>query len=203
MTTRKTGLALVCGILLCASSVAADITDTTPYDYDRPPRPGRERGTYMAAASGMFGPDCYFTAIGTAKYLPNADGSGGKHCTKVNVELTGTGPGCAFKPLENMPVVTEADYSYNGDGTLCERVRFVGGPLAGQEFPFHTYVDPEGKWVYVTTQDIAYACPGGAASNTFANNSQGPGLKISKFGDDPPGSGELPCENPAALPNLP
>jgi len=41
----------------------------------------------MAAATGSFGPDCFFTAIGTATYLPNPDGFGGKHCTKINVEL--------------------------------------------------------------------------------------------------------------------
>src|SRR6266446_2605584 len=114
-------LAALLGVLLWAASGHADITNTTPYDYDSPPKPGKERGTYMAAATGSFGPDCFFTAIGTAKYLPNPDGSGGKHCTKINIELTGSGPGCAFKPFETMPVVIEADYTYNGDGTLCER----------------------------------------------------------------------------------
>src|SRR5439155_889250 len=79
--------------------------NTTPYDYDQPPAPGKEQGTYMAAATGSFGPDCFFTAIGTAKYLPNPDGSGGKHCTKINVELSGSGPGCAFKHFETAPVV--------------------------------------------------------------------------------------------------
>ena len=47
----------------------------------------------MAAGTGSLGPDCFFTFIGTAKYLPNPDGSRGKHCTKGNVELTGSGPG--------------------------------------------------------------------------------------------------------------
>jgi len=188
-------LAAFLGVLLWGATGRADITMTTPYDYDHPPKPGTERGTYMAAATGSFGPDCFFTFIGTAKYLPNPDGSGGKHCTKGNVELSGSGPGCAFKPYETMPVVTETDYTYNGDGTLCERVRFVGGPLAGTEFPFHTYVDPNGRWVFPTTQDIAYPCPN-AASNITGINSQGPGFKIGAFGDDPAGSGQLPCTNP-------
>src|SRR3989441_10203170 len=147
-------LAALLGVLLWGAAGRADITNTTPYDYDQPPAPGKEQGTYMAAATGSFGPDCFFTFIGTAKFLPNPDGSGGKHCTKGNVELTGSGPGCAFKPFESMLVVIESDYTYNGDGTLCERARLVGGPLAGTEFPIHTYVDPNGRWVFVTTQDI-------------------------------------------------
>jgi hypothetical protein len=184
------------GILTWGAAGHADITNTTPYDYQHPPRPGKERGTYMAAATGSLGPDCFFTFIGTAKYLPNPDGSGGKHCTKGNIELSGSGPACAAgKPFEGVPVVTSSDYTYNGDGTLCERVKIVGGPLDGMEFPFHTYVDPNGRWVLVTTQDIAYACPN-AASNLLQLNSQGPGFKIGKFGDDPAGSGQLSCTNP-------
>ena len=187
--------AALLGVLLCGAAGHADITNTTPYDYDSPPKPGKERGTYMAAATGSFGPDCFFTAIGTAKYLPNPDGSGGKHCTKINIELTGSGPGCAFKPFETMPVVIEADYTYNGDGTLCERARLVGGPLDGTEFPFHTYVAPDGSWVFPTTQDIAYPCAN-ASSNLTGLTTQGPGFKIGRFGDDPAGSGVLPCTNP-------
>ena len=181
--------------LLCGATARADITMTTPYDYDRPPAAGSETGTYMAAATGSFGPDCFFTFIGTAKYLANPDGSGGRHCTKGNVELTGTGPGCAFKPFETMPLVIEASYTYNGDGTICEHARLVGGPLAGTEFPFHTYVATDGRWVFPTTQDIAYPCPN-AASNLTGLTGQGPGFRIGKFGDDPPGSGLLPCTNP-------
>jgi len=57
----------------------------------------------MAAGTGSLGPDCFFTFIGTAKYLPNPDGSRGKHCTKGNVELTGSGPGCALgEPFETI-----------------------------------------------------------------------------------------------------
>jgi len=78
---------------------------------------------------------------------------------------------------------------------LCERLKLVGGPLDGMEFPLHTYVDTNGMWVFVTTQDIAYPCPN-AASNVLELNSQGPGFKIGRFGDDPAGSGELPCTNP-------
>jgi hypothetical protein len=190
------GLAGLLGVLLFAAAAHADITDTTPYDYDRPPRPGKEEGTYMAAATGALGPDCFFTFIGTAKYLPNPDGSGGKHCTKGNIELSGTGPACPVgKPFENVPVVNLSEYTYNEDGTLCERVTLIGGTLDGMEFPFHTYVDPHGQWVFVTTQDIAYACPD-AASNVLQLNSQGPGFKIGRNGDDPEGSGELNCTNP-------
>ena len=188
-------LAAFLGVLLWGATGHADITNTTPYDYDSPPRPGKERGTYMAAATGSLGPDCFFTFIGTAKYLPNPDGSGGKHCTKGNIELSGSGPGCAFKPFETMPVVIESDYTYNGDGTLCERATLVGGPLAGTEFPLHTYVDTDGRWVFPTVQDIAYPCPN-AASNLTGLTVQGPGFKIGKFGDDPAGSGVLPCTNP-------
>jgi len=164
--THGRWVAAVLGVLLWGTASRADITNTTPYDYDQPPAPGKEQGTYMAAATGSFGPDCFFTAIGTAKYLPNPDGSGGKHCTKINVELSGSGPGCAFKPFETMPVVITADYTYNGDGTLCERAKLVGGPLDGTEFPFHTYVDANGRWVFPTTQDIAYPCPGAASNLT-------------------------------------
>jgi len=188
-------LAALLGVLLWGVASRADITNTTPYDYDQPPAPGKEQGTYMAAATGSFGPDCFFTAIGTAKYLPNPDGSGGKHCTKINVELSGSGPGCAFKPFETMPVVITADYTYNGDGTLCERAKLVGGPLDGTEFPFHTYVDTNGRWVFPTTQDIAYPCPN-AASNATGLTTQGTGFRIGRFGDDPAGSGLLPCTNP-------
>ena len=136
---QRPWLAALSGILMCGAAAHADITMTTPYDYQHPPKPGKERGTYMAAATGALGPDCFFTFIGTAKYLPNADGSGGRHCTKGNIELSGTGPACPIgKPFENLPVITVADYTYNGDGTLCERVTIVGGPLDGFEFPLHT-----------------------------------------------------------------
>jgi hypothetical protein len=192
----RTCLGLLSGVLLCVSSVPADITNTTPYDYQHPPKPGKERGTYMAAGTGMLGPDCFFTFIGTAKYLPNPDGSGGRHCTKGDVELSGTGPLCALKAAEGTLVVLSGTYTYNGDGTLCETNTIVGTPLDGTVLPLHTYVDTKGRWVFATTQDIAYACPGGAPSNLGQVNSQGPGYKISSFGDDPPGSGQLPCTNP-------
>jgi hypothetical protein len=189
-------LATVLGVLTWGVAGHADVTMTTPYDYQHPPKPGKERGTYMAAATGALGPDCLFTFIGTAKYLPNPDGSGGRHCTKGNVELSGSGAACTIgKPFENLPVTVSGDYSYNGDGTLCERSRIIGGPLDGIQFPFHTYVDTDGRWVFVTTQDIAYPCPN-ATPNPAGLTSQGPGLKISKFGDDPAESGDLPCTNP-------
>ena len=194
MTTRRS-LAALLGVLLWAATGNADITSTTPYNYDHPPVLGKEKGTYMAAATGSFGPDCFFTFIGGAKYLPNPDGSGGTHCTKGNVELSGSGPGCALKPLESLPITIAATYTYNGDGTLCEHGRIVGGPLDGTEFPFHTYVDTRGGWVFVTTQDIAYPCAD-PSTNLTGLTDQGPGFRIGDFGDDPPGSGMLPCTNP-------
>jgi hypothetical protein len=84
---------------------------------------------------------------------------------------------------------------HNGDGTLCESGKLVGGPLAGTELPIHTYVDPKGRWVFATTQDIAYPCPN-PPTNVTGTTVQGPFLKISEFGDDPPGSEQLPCTNP-------
>ncbi len=50
-------LAAFLGVLLWGATGRADITMTTPYDYDHPPKPGTERGTYMAAATGSFGRD--------------------------------------------------------------------------------------------------------------------------------------------------
>jgi len=63
------------GVLLWGAASRADITNTTPYDYDQPPAPGREQGTYMAAATGSFGPDC----IG--KFGDDPPGSGELPCT--------------------------------------------------------------------------------------------------------------------------
>src|SRR3989441_1431377 len=122
-------LAAFLGVLLWGAAGHADITNTTPYDYDSPPRPGKEQGTYMAAATGSLGPDCFYTFIGGAKLLPNPDGSGGTHCTKGNIELSGSGPLCALKPLaEGTLAVLGGTYTYNGDGTLCEHLKVIGGP---------------------------------------------------------------------------
>lgn len=186
---------LILAILLGAAGAAGDVTDPTPYDYERPPAPGRERGTYMAAATGVLGPECFFSFIGTAKLLPNPDGTGGWHCAKGGIEVSGPGPLCALKPLiESTPFVIGGTYTYNGDGTLCESLRVIGGPLDGRQIPFHTYVDPNGKWVWVTLQDIAYGCVAPAPGP--GSTSAGPGFKIGAAGDDPPGSGALPCTNP-------
>src|SRR5438093_12831346 len=119
----------------------------------RPPR-GKSKAPTWRRPRVRSDPIVSSPSSGTAKYLPNPDGSGGKHCTKGNVELTGSGPGCAIKPFENMLVVLPADYTSNGDGTLCERAKLVGGPLDGTEFPFHTYVDTNGRWVFPTTPAI-------------------------------------------------
>jgi len=190
-----TCLGVLC-TLLWASNVPADVTDTTPYNYDRPPPKGAEGGTYMAAATGALGPDCFFTGIGAAKLLPNPDGSGGRHCFKVNLELSGSGPFCVLKPvLEGTLLVAGGTYVYNGDGTLCESLKVIGGPLDGTTIPFHTYIDSRGQWAYVTQQDIAYPCPD-IAPNTAGATVSGPGFKIGTHGDDPPGSGMLPCTNP-------
>jgi hypothetical protein len=187
---------LLFGVAVLARAASADVTVTTPYKYDRPPPKGTEGGTYMAAATGALGPDCFFTFIGTAKLLPNPDGTGGQHCFKGNTELSGSGPLCALKPaLEGALFVAGGTYTYNGDGTLCESLKVIGGPLDGQALAFHTYIDPKGQWAYVTQQEIAYACPG-VAANMDGVTSSGPGLKIGAHGDDPPGSGMLPCTNP-------
>jgi hypothetical protein len=188
--------ALLFGCLLLAGTASADVTITTPYDYDRAPSKGAEGGTYMAAATGSLGPDCFYTFIGGAKFLPNPDGSGGKHCTKGNIELSGSGPLCALKPLvEGTLAVLGGTYTYNGDGTLCEHLKVIGGPTNGTDFIFHTYVDAKGQWVYATQQDIAYGCADAPANPPDATV-QGPGFKIGMHGDDPPGSGLLPCTNP-------
>src|SRR5204863_5018916 len=157
-------LAAFLGVLLWGAVGYADITNTTPYDYDSPPTPGKERGTYMAAGTGSFGPDCFFTFIGTAKYLPNRDGSGGKHCTKGNVELTGSGPGCAFKPFESMLVVIESDYTYNGDGTLGRQSTRLTARHAETPYAVHSYKNPKGRSLLVTTQDLAHPRPNGASN---------------------------------------
>src|SRR2546425_12878806 len=100
-------LAVFVGVLLWGATGRADITNTTPYDYDYPPKPRRERGTYMAAATGSLGPGCFCTFIGPAKYLPNPDDSRVKHCTKGNIELSGSGPSRAVAtPFESLHVVT-------------------------------------------------------------------------------------------------
>jgi len=85
-------------------------------------------------------------------------------------------------------------YTYNGDGTICENLHFIGGGLNGISATFHTYLDPKGRWILPTGQNIAYPCPGVAANGLVISHAVG--FKISKFGDDPPGSGRLNCTNP-------
>src|SRR2546423_4475259 len=80
--------------LLSAGPVLADVVETTPYPYAKPPAPGIEKGTYAYNGSGFAGPDCFFTIAGTAKFLPNTDGSGGSLCAKSNIQFVGTGPFC-------------------------------------------------------------------------------------------------------------
>jgi hypothetical protein len=194
------------GLLVSAGSASADVTVSAPYPYDNPPAPGVEKGTYAFNGSGAAGPDCYLAIVGTAKFLPNADRSGGKICVKFNVDLSGTGPFCLAAPVvEGELGVLSATYTYNGDGTLCEHAKFSIGPFKNVESMFHDYVAPDGKWVLVTNQDIAYACPGALPPGPINVGANGisarpigavTALKIGEQGDDPPGSGELSCPLP-------
>jgi hypothetical protein len=186
----------VFAVLLCTSAARADVTDPTPYDYERIPKPGKERGTYSATAGGTLPTGCAFASIGMAKLLPNAEGTGGTHCFKASIEVDGTTPSCAALKtlLEPSLFVIGGTYRYNGDGTLCENLAIIGGPLDGQAVTFHSQVDPKGKWVMLSAQNVAYACPG--LDPHGGGLADGLGLKIGKFGDDPPGSGVLPCTNP-------
>lgn len=186
---------LLTGALVLARTVGADIVDPTPHDYDAPPPAGAEAGTYAFTASGTVGPDCTYTAIGTARFLPHADGSGGQVCAKTNVELRGAGPVCALAPLlESEMAVLFGTYTYNGDGTLCEVVQFVGGPFAGREGTFLTMVGPEGAWILLSNQDLTPTClatpPNGLVIGSVT------GFRTGDVNDDPPGSGTLACTNP-------
>ena len=189
--------------LLVSTNAFADITAPTHYPYDNPPKPGVEEGTYQFNGFAAAGPDCIAAVVGTSKFLPNKDGSGGKICAKFNVDLRGTGPFCLSAPLvEGELGVLSATYTYNGDGTLCERAKFTIGPFKDVESMFHDYVAPDGSWVTVTNGDIAYECPNALPPGDFNIGPNGVGvrpigtatnLRIGKHGDDPPGSGQLPC----------
>ena len=192
---RIVSLGLLFGTLLQPGLAAADVTDTTPYDYSHPPKPGRERGTYAFNGSGALGPDCYVAIVGVAKFLPNAARTGGDLCLKFNFDSRGTGPFCPPAAMAEGTIgVLGGPYTYNGDGTICENLHFIGGALNGMPATFHTYLDPKGRWILPTGQDIAYPCPGVAANGQAIGPAVG--FKISKFGDDPPGSGTLDCTNP-------
>jgi len=183
------------GILFWAIPIAADVVNPTPYDYDSVPLPGAEAGTYAFNGASSAGPDCFLVITGTAKLLPNAERSGGTICIKGNIDVRGTGPLCpALMTQTTMLAVNSGTYSYNGDGTLCENVHIVGGPFDGQPLTFHTYVDPKGRWLLPTAENIAYPCPGIVANGQVIVS--GTAFKIGTHGDDPPGSGMLPCTNP-------
>jgi hypothetical protein len=206
MMQAFTRSAALFALVLFTREAAADVTATAPYPYDDPPAPGSERGTYAFNGSGAAGPDCLYTVIGTAKFLPNADLSGGRICVKYNVELRGTGPVCAAAPLiEGELGVLSATYTYNGDGTLCERATSSIGPFKNFQSMFHDYVAPDGSWVLISNQDVAYACPNALPPGDFNVSPEdlsarviGSAMnhKIGAHGDDPPGSGELPCVLP-------
>src|SRR3989442_732921 len=73
-------LGAILSVLLWAVAGRADVTDPTPYDYDHPPKAGREGGTYAFSATGSAGPDCVIALIGALKLLPNGAGTGGNIC---------------------------------------------------------------------------------------------------------------------------
>lgn len=187
-------LLLFLGLLLPASSLA-DVTDSTPYDYATVPAPGREGGTYAFTGYGSLGaPGCTGTSIGTAKLLPNAEGTGGLFCAKANIQSEA---GCPLAPgVDPALLVAGGTYTLNGDGTQCENLTIVGGPLDGTPIIFHTYIDPKGRWLIASSQDIAYSCPDATIPDNGPAITSAVALKISKFGDDPPGSSMLPCTNP-------
>jgi hypothetical protein len=183
---------LLLGAVLWAGATSADVTDTTPYDYDKPPKAGKEGGTYAFTASGGAGPDCAAVAIGTAKLLPDGTGTGGSLCANANFEFDGTGPACALAPVIE-PVLQHAGgtYTLNGDGTACFNMVVIGGPLNGTPVTFHSYLDPSGRFAVTTLQDIVYPCPGVPANGpAFASLTA---FRIGKHGDNPPKSGVLPC----------
>jgi hypothetical protein len=186
---------LLSGALLWGSSVRADVTNPTPYDYDRLPVPGVEGGTYAFNGAGSVGPDCVAAVTGTAKVLPNPDGTGGTICAKGSLDVRGTGPLCPVLMTQTTtPTVLGGTYTYNGDGTICENLHIVGGPFDGQPVTFHTFLDPKGRWALPTATNIAYPCPGIVANGQLIGSTTA--FKIGKHGDDPPGSGLLPCTNP-------
>jgi hypothetical protein len=190
LLTRST---ILLAALLCANITSADVTETTPYDYDKPPKAGREGGTYAFQLGGGVGPDCVPAVIGTMKVLPNQARTGGTVCTKFNIEAHGTGPFCAFAPaVEGVLAVSTGSYALNRDGTACVNLMFVEPALlAGTVTTFHAYFDPKGRTMLISGQDIAYPCPGIVPNGPPFGG--GTAFKIGKHGDDPPGSGTLAC----------
>jgi len=186
-------LAVLLGVSVWGGASRADVTDPTPYNYDHPPKAGREGGTYAFSGTGSAGPDCVFVMIGGAKFLPNGAGTGGDICIKLNLKFQGSGPLCAPADTLLSPVLTtvKGTYRVNGDGTLCEQGVIVGGAFDGQVFTNHIYVDPKGNTLVLSDQDIAYPCPGEPANGqgTFSATA----IRIGKYGDDPRGSGTLRC----------
>jgi hypothetical protein len=185
-------LAVLLGVSVSGSASRADVTDPTPYNYDHPPRAGREGGTWAFSGTGSAGPDCIFVMIGGAKFLPDGAGTGGDICIKVNLKVQGSGPVCALAPLIDPVLATvKGTYRVNGDGTLCEQGTIVGGPFDGMVFTNHIYVDPKGNTLVLSDQDIAYPCPGEPANGQAIFSATA--MRIGKSGDDPRGSGTLRC----------
>ncbi len=170
--------------------------DPTPYPYDCVPPRGAEEGTYIAQFSGSLA-GCYFTSIGTARLLPNADGSGGTHCFVTTLDMDTTNPLCiAVANLggEGIAVRFRGTYTYTGDGDLCEVFQIIGGLLDGATFPALTQVLPDGNLV-VSTLDVRSFCPEPPASRPGTPTLLGTGIghRIGEKGDDPRGSGKLDC----------
>lgn len=171
-----------------------DPSDPTPYDYDNPPPPGAETGTYIATFVGSAG-GCFAVGTGTFKLLANPDGSGGRHLFRGTLALDKTFPQCASlgAQIAEGPAVIAGTYTYNGDGTLCEDLHIVGGPLDGEPAPALTYVSPDGSNIIPNFSDVRAHCPDVPAPGpAFAPLiGLGIGFRIGVFGDDPPGSGLL------------
>jgi hypothetical protein len=185
--------------ILLASIARADVTVTTPYPYDSPPAPGVEKGTYAFNGSGYAGVDCFTTIIGAVKFLPDGSGKGGTMCVKANIQFLGAGPICASAIAsgeQKQLFLLSGPYTYNHDGTMCENLKILGGIFNGLPATFHDYVSPKGDLIFLANENIDYACPGIAQTQSGLAIGTANLFKISKVGDDPPGSGKLDCTNP-------
>lgn len=162
--------------------------------------PGIEQGTYAYNGSGYVGSDCFASFIGAAKFLPNVAGTGGTICAKANIQYEGAGPLCASligSGADKQLSVLSGRYTYNHDGTLCENLKVVGGIFDGQNLTFHDYVSPKGDLIILDNININYPCPVVTPAQTpLATVGSTTLFKISKVGDDPPGSATLNCTNP-------
>ena len=177
----------------------ADVVETSPYPYARPPSRGVEKGTYAFNGSGPAGPDCFVTLVGAARFLPNAARTGGRLCAKANLQAVGAGPVCAAalaSGANQQVFVFGGPYTYNPDGTICENLKIIGGSLDGQPITAHDYVSNDGNLILPTAESIDYPCPNLPHPQNGVLAGPAVLFKISKVGDDPAGSGSLACVNP-------